>query len=140
MEETKSIFDKDIDKYIVGVDLGSGTDHIKDITKIECKQNQGKPRLNLVSDEIVEIKGLLMIKTLGTDTEGSARKVEIFKFSEEQGVWYPIKIGTTKIAKEESKMAVKMKVKDLDIGEEFDAGPAMLKVSFRLRSVPTLST
>jgi hypothetical protein len=70
MEETKSIFDKDIDKYIVGVDLGSGTDHTEYITKI----------------------------------------------------------GTTKIAKEENKMAEKTKVKDLDIGEEFDAGPAMLKV------------
>jgi len=64
----RSALDKDIDRYIVGVDLGSGPDHTEYIVKSECKQDQGKPRLDLVPLEIVEAIGIVMTKALETYT------------------------------------------------------------------------
>lgn len=73
----KSALDEDIEQYIVGVDLGSGPDHTEYIVKSECKQDQGKPRLDLVPLEIVEAIGIVMTKALETYTEGSWRRVEL---------------------------------------------------------------
>ena len=68
-QETKELWktalDEDIEQYIV---------------KSECKQDQGKPRLDLVPLEIVEAIGIVMTKALETYTEGSWRRVERFRF------------------------------------------------------------
>ena len=76
----KSALDRDIDEFIVGADFGSGSDHTEYIVKTEYKQDQGKPRLDLVPLEIVEAIGIVMTKTLETYTEGSWRRVERFRF------------------------------------------------------------
>lgn len=76
----KSALDEEVERYIVGVDLGSGPDHTEYIVKSECKQDQGKPRLDLVPLEIVEAIGIVMTKALETYTEGSWRRVERFRF------------------------------------------------------------
>ena len=61
----KSALDEDIEEYIV---------------KTECKQDQGKPRLDLVPLEIVEAIGIVMTKALETYTEGSWRRAEKLRF------------------------------------------------------------
>ena len=61
----ETALDEDIEEYIV---------------KSECKQDQGKPRLDLVPLEKVEAIGIVMTKALETYTEGSWRRVERFRF------------------------------------------------------------
>ena len=80
MQETKTALDRDIDEFIVGADFGSGSDHTEYIVKTEYKQDQGKPRLDLVPLEIVEAIGIVMTKALETYTEGSWRRVEKLRF------------------------------------------------------------
>ena len=72
----KSALDEDIDEYIVGVDLGSGPDHTEYIVKSECKQDQGKPRLDLVPPILVEAVGEIMTYGIGKYREESWRTVD----------------------------------------------------------------
>ena len=71
-----SNLDRDIEQYIVGVDFGSGTDHTEYIVKSECKQDQGKPRLDLVPPILVEAVGEIMTYGIDKYKEESWRTVD----------------------------------------------------------------